>query len=144
MSIIQIPGTIVSAMMQSAEVSYPYECCGLLIGQKTQNGNFIVSKIVSSPNVAQGNHTKSFEVDPQIRFNVMRKLSDGQKSIIGHYHSHPDHTSEPSKKDFDMALEPEMVWLIVAVENGIAQRPQANIVDLLKKRFQKIKIHEFN
>ena len=144
MSIIQIPSAIVSAMMQAAEVAYPNECCGLLIGQNIQDNSFIISETASSPNIARGDHRNSFEVDPQVRFNVLHKLSGGKKRIIGHYHSHPDHGSKPSERDFKMALEPEMVWLIVAVENGLAQRPKAHIVDLVKKGFREIKIDEFN
>ena len=135
---------IISEVMQAAEATYPYECCGLLIGQNRQNGSFIINEIVPSPNVTRGNQRDNFEIDPQVRFNVMRKLTGCQKNIIGHYHSHPNRSSNPSKRDFDMALEPKLVWVIIAVKNGLAQRPQAHIVDMVEKRFQEVEIYEFN
>ncbi|NQU59901.1 MAG: M67 family metallopeptidase [Rhodospirillales bacterium] len=138
---IQIPDALVAAICGAAEGTYPEECCGLLIGHKDNGGKFTVSEIAASPNVAKGDHKDRFEVHPQVRFDVMRKLGDGPEQIIGHYHSHPDHAGEPSATDLEMAFEPEMVWLIVAVQNGLAQRPRAHIVDPATTRFREIEVH---
>ena len=141
MSVFLAPDTIISAMMQAAEAAYPQECCGLLIGRQGDDGDFIASQTAPSPNVAKGDHKDSFEVDPQVRFDVMRNLGDGPEKIIGHYHSHPGHAGKPSARDLEMAFEPEMVWLIVAVENGLAQRPRAHIVDPPGAGFEEIELH---
>lgn len=140
MSAIRIPDALVIAMMQAAEAASPRECCGLLIGRGGGNGDFIASGAAPSPNVAKGDHKDSFEIDPQVRFDVMRKLGDGPEKIIGHYHSHPGHAGEPSARDLEMAFEPEMVWLIVAVENGLAQRPRAHIVNPAGTGFREIEL----
>jgi len=139
-NVIRVPDALLSAMMQAAEAAYPQECCGLLVGRQEDGGDFIASETAPSPNVAKGDHTDSFEVDPQIRFDVMRELGDGPEKIIGHYHSHPGHPGEPSARDLEMAFEPEMVWLIVAVENGLAQRPRAHIVDPAGAGFREIEL----
>jgi len=131
-------------MMREAELAFPNECCGLLIGQVLSNGNFIAKKITPSPNIAKENHRDNFELDPQIRFNVMRELRNDSNKIIGHYHSHPNQTGKPSTKDYNMAFEPELIWVIVPLENGLAQRPQAHIVDQIQKRFIEIELQEFN
>jgi proteasome lid subunit RPN8/RPN11 len=144
MSKIQLTSKIVRLMMQEAEMAFPNECCGLLIGQKIHNGDFIASNITPSPNIAKGNLSNSFELDPQIRFNVMRKLANGPEKIIGHYHSHPNQSGKPSTRDLKMAFEPEFIWLIIPVDNGLAQRPQAHIVDQEKKKFCEIKLNEYN
>jgi [CysO sulfur-carrier protein]-S-L-cysteine hydrolase len=139
--VINIPDALVGEIRQAAEVAYPKECCGLLIGSKEKDRTFTVTEIATSPNVAQGDHADRFEVDPQVRFDVMRKLGDGPEQIIGHYHSHPDHAGAPSATDLEMAFEPEMVWLIVSVENGLALRPRAHIVDPATTRFREIELH---
>lgn len=126
---IQVPDALVARMTDAAEDAYPEECCGLLIGRRQETGDFTVTEAVPSPNVAGGDHADSFEVSPQLRFNLMRRLGDGPEQIIGHYHSHPGHPGEPSARDLEMAFEPDMVWLIIAVENGLAQPPRAHIVD---------------
>ena len=78
----------------------------------SKSPKFIRAKIYTS-----GNPAKSFEVDPKLRFDVMREAqsrNDGV-DIIGHYHSHPDGPAAPSAKDLSMAYEPNMVWLICRV-----------------------------
>lgn len=109
---------------QQAEQAYPNECCGLLAGITNADGSITVTRVTPSPNTLTdesggGGHDR-FEVDPQVRFDLMRELNDTPESIIGHYHSHPDHPAEPSKHDLDMALEPNLMWLIVSVSRGSA------------------------
>ena len=105
-----------------AEAAYPYECCGLLAGRHEPDGVITVTRVVPSPNVlkdeAEGGGKDRFEVDPQVRFDLMRAVRDTDEDIIGHYHSHPDHPPEPSQTDIDMAFEPEMYWVIVGVQKG--------------------------
>ena len=143
MSKIQIQRANVIAIMESAEIAYPFECCGLLIGQIKNESNYFVNEFKPSPNVAKGNHKTNFEIDHKIRLKIMKDLRDGPNKVIGHYHSHPNQTSEPSTKDLDMAFEPELVWLIIAVENGEANLPRAYILNKSGKNFQEIELNEF-
>lgn len=105
-----------------AERAYPNECCGLLAGIRIPDGTVTVTRIVPSPNVligedGRGGHDR-FEVDPQVRFDLMRALHGTTENIVGHYHSHPDHPAKPSEHDLDMAFEPDFIWLITAVVKG--------------------------
>ncbi|MCW8916552.1 MAG: M67 family metallopeptidase [Magnetovibrio sp.] len=104
-----------------AEAAYPYECCGLLAGYRDGDGNIIVTQVVSSPNTWVDRQAETgkdrFEVDPQVRFDLMRAIKSANEEIVGHYHSHPDHPAKPSETDLDMAFEPELIWLITSVEN---------------------------
>lgn len=107
-----------ATITRAAEAAYPDECCGLLAGHEIDDG-WRVSRVVESRNVAQGDHADSFEVDPQVRFDLMRALDEaGGERMIGHYHSHPDHPARPSERDRAMAYEPELVWIIVSVADG--------------------------
>ena len=80
--------------------AYPNECCGLIAGTRAVDGTVTVTRIVPSPNVLIGEGAKGgrdrFEVDPQVRFDLMRALQDTAEDIVGHYHSHPDHPAKPS------------------------------------------------
>jgi proteasome lid subunit RPN8/RPN11 len=125
---------------EAAEAAYPEECCGLLVGHSEPSGGRVVMRVVASPNVAKGGARDRFEVDPQVRFNVQRALEDGPECIVGHYHSHPDHPAQPSERDLEMAWEPDLVWLIIAVENGRATETTAHLLDRGEGRFHPMRI----
>jgi len=112
-----------------AERDYPFECCGLLVGTVDDDNAVTVTRVAPSKNMhiaADGDAGQDrFEIYPQLRFDLMRALRDTDEDIVGHYHSHPDHPAEPSVYDLDMAFEPELVWLIVAVANNQSTEPRA-------------------
>jgi len=125
---------------EAAEGAYPEECCGLLVGRSEPSGDRVVMRVVASPNVAKGGARDRFEVDPQVRFDVQRALAGGPERIVGHYHSHPDHPAQPSERDLEMAWEPDLVWLIVAVEDGRATETTAHLLDRGEGRFHPMRI----
>ena len=125
---------------EAAEAAYPKECCGLLVGLSVPSGDRVVRRVVASRNVARGGTGDRFEVDPQLRFDIRRALEDGPERIVGHYHSHPNHAAQPSERDLEMAWEPDMVWLIVAVEDGRVTETKAHLLDRDAGRFRPMKI----
>lgn len=112
---ILLPEGVRTQLMREAEAAYPEECCGLLVGRRRADGSLALDRAVSSANVAAGRHSDRFEVDPRVRFRLTRELAGTASTIVGHYHSHPDHPAEPSATDRAMAFEPELAWLIIAV-----------------------------
>jgi proteasome lid subunit RPN8/RPN11 len=116
-----------------AETTYPEECCGLLVGSRSAS-SITINRAEISPNISgetQGVDTRrSFEVDPCLRLALMRELEGSDDTIIGLYHSHPDHPARPSQHDRDSIWEPELLWLITAVEEGQAGDTTAHIPDL--------------
>ena len=85
----------------------------------TFSGNAIeISEVHPSENLTSHNPAKTFEVDPKLRFDLMRAMQsrDDGTDIIGHYHSHPNGPAEPSATDLSMAYEPQMIWLICGLD----------------------------
>ncbi len=124
---IRIPPALLDAIRRHAAAAWPLECCGLLIGRPGADaagdadlgGDVLVNDRVACRNVA-ADSARAFEVDPQVRFDAERRLRGTADAIVGHYHSHPGGPALPSATDLALAFEPEMVWLIIAVENGEA------------------------
>ena len=114
----------------AAETSYPRECCGLLAGHTDEIGDRLITRVILSRNLSSGDTRDSFEVDPKVRFSLMRDLEQAGngETIVGHYHSHPDCSSAPSSRDLAMAYEPNLVWVILAVHNGIVTETRAYMV----------------
>jgi len=119
-SIISIGALHLDAIKAQAEQAYPQECCGLLVGRLNASGFLSITRVVASANTSNANTADSFEVDPKVRFDVMRDVEHSEDDIIGHYHSHPDHPAKPSQTDINMAFEPEFIWLITSVNTGQA------------------------
>ena len=133
---IQFPREILKRMKTEALEAYPEECCGLLVGTREADGQTTVTKAVPSRNMRTDNPHKRFEVDPRIHFEVLKSTRDTEEKIIGHYHSHPDHPPLPSETDLKMALDPELVWIILGVAkstvsavNAFALRPDGSGFD---------------
>ena len=114
----------------AAENAYPRECCGLLAGHTDEIGDRLITRVVLSRNLSSGDTRDSFEVDPKVRFNLMRNLEQAGngETIVGHFHSHPDSPPVPSSRDLAMAYEPDLVWVIVAVHSGIVTETRAHMI----------------
>lgn len=134
---IVVPDAVVAQIRGEAEAAYPNECCGLLVGWRDA-AQTVVSRARPSPNVTAGDPTETFEVSAQLRFDLMRELEGARETIVGHYHSHPDGPPDPSKQDLEQAWEPDLIWLIVAVDKGVARRPTAHAIDADRRGFRPI------
>lgn len=132
-----VPRALLKRIADAAEAAYPAECCGLLVGTGGRHAR--VTRIAPSPNLAAGRDDR-FEVDPALRLRLMRELRDGPEAIIGHYHSHPDHPAEPSATDLAMAYEPELYWLIAAVQGGQTIQIAAHRPDPSATRFRPVRL----
>jgi proteasome lid subunit RPN8/RPN11 len=108
-----------------AEASPDVEVCGLLLGEGMR-----VERVVSCRNVS-GESARSFELDPQALIAAHRAARAGGPAVIGHYHSHPSGSAEPSERDAAAARGGE-VWMIVtsseirawlANDDGFARLP---------------------
>ncbi|MEX2311784.1 MAG: M67 family metallopeptidase [Rhodospirillales bacterium] len=114
---IHLPDVFAQAIRAHAIRDYPHEACGLLSGTHHPDGNISINGAHESRNVTGRDRKTGFEIDPKLRFDVMRALEarDDGTEIIGHYHSHPDHPAEPSATDLSMTYEVDFIWLICAV-----------------------------
>lgn len=111
-------GSCLERIASAAERAYPEECCGLLIGRR--ENVLRVTAVAESDNVAPSQRTRRFEVDPALRFSLMRRLRGSCDDIVGHYHSHPEASAAPSAYDASLVFEPDLIWVIVAVAAGQA------------------------
>ncbi len=122
-----IPNDLKSQIAEIAEQAFPHECCGLLAGTDgPTQGAVRVTRVVPAANVTEGRAEDSFEVDPQVRFDLMRALDGTDERIVGHFHSHPGGPALPSATDLKMAYETDLIWVIVSVMDGRATDVRAH------------------
>lgn len=100
------------AIEQHGRETYPHECCGALLG----DGDRVVATH-PLPNVTTEGPRRRFRIDDQDYLASERQASAAGLSLLGFYHSHPDHPAEPSQYDLDHAW-PTFVYPIVSVVGG--------------------------
>lgn len=93
-------------LLAAAAASPAREICGLLFGQPDR-----IARAEPAANVAASPHD-TFEIDPRALFAALRAERAGGDRLIGHYHSHPNGSAEPSVRDLAGA-EPGRYWLIL-------------------------------
>jgi proteasome lid subunit RPN8/RPN11 len=120
-SAIVIPGNIYVQIEREGIAAYPNECCGLLIGRDV-DGSRRVEKLVPMDNVFDADEQyHRFTIDPLALAKADEDASKEGRSVIGFYHSHPDHPAIPS--EYDRTHVPPWSFyshVIVAIEKGSA------------------------
>ena len=94
--------------------TYPHECCGALLGE----GDRVIATH-PLPNVTTEGPRRRFRIDDKDYLASERQASAAGLSLLGFYHSHPDHPAVPSQYDLDHAW-PTFVYPIVSVMAGEA------------------------
>ena len=114
------------ALADLAEASFPAEACALLIGRRGPGLHYRITRVEPSRNQA-ADPGRGFEIDPGLRIGLQRELRRGLEQIVGVWHSHPNGRPEPSAADAAMIFEPDLCWLITAVEQGQALQTEAYV-----------------
>ena len=106
---------IVSTQMESAaKKAYPCECCGILVGKKSEKGEIEVSEIREASNQFHGQKSVHFQIDPLFIYHLEQEIEARGLEIVGVYHSHPDCPAILSKED-EKYMVPGLVYVIMSV-----------------------------
>ena len=105
----------------------PDEACGLLVGRK-QGASHTVTEVHVSRNIAAEPRHR-FEVDPGLRLRLQRQARERCERVIGVFHSHPGGEPAPSETDRASIWEPDLIWLITGVHDGVAGQTKAFMAD---------------
>ena len=102
------------------EETYPYECCGALLG-RVEADTRIASATVRCRNMRADSASDRYEIDPAEAVRIQRDARTRGLDIIGFYHSHPDHPAYWSPTDLAEAYWLGCSYVITSIENGQAQ-----------------------
>jgi proteasome lid subunit RPN8/RPN11 len=109
-----------AALRRHGEETYPYECCGVLLG-KFEDDARVVTAIVPCGNTRDDSPHNRYNIDPRDLVRIQREGRERGLDIVGFYHSHPDHTSRWSPTDLAEAHWIGCSYVITSVEKGKAQ-----------------------
>jgi proteasome lid subunit RPN8/RPN11 len=92
---------------------YPHEVVGILAGQQTGETSRVTA-IAALVNERSDSAHNRYEVSGLTLMKAERTLEAEGHTILGYYHSHPDHPAKYSEYDRDHAL-PNLSYVICAV-----------------------------
>ena len=111
----KITDALLKQIYTHAESTYPFECCGFLLGSFDDGG--FVHRVRQATNQSP-NRTKRFLISEKEFGLAQLDAEEIGLDVIGFYHSHPDWPAIPSQTDIDFAWA-GMFYLIVSVHEGM-------------------------
>lgn len=138
-----IPKKLFDRMTRHLEAGYPYEACGILIGEvddSTHPNNrrvhdvILVANAWDEVNERESRHNR-YLISPDEYVKADREASKRGLDIVGVFHSHPDHPSQPSEMDRSQAW-PGMSYVIVSVCDGKATTAQSWLLRDTREAFE--------
>ncbi len=116
---LKLTAEIAERIRAHAAESYPYECCGALVGRGRAEAREVLD-ILRLANRREDSPKNRYA----IRSDDVRRAElfarDRKVELLGWYHSHPDAPARPSDYDREHAW-PWYSYLIVSVDQGEAR-----------------------
>jgi proteasome lid subunit RPN8/RPN11 len=119
MSTVHLTAAVYAEIRQHGEHTYPYECCGALLGTPTADG-WSIQVAVPAGNTRTDSAHNRYQISPIELIKIERMARTQGLSIAGFYHSHPDHLAQWSQTDLTEAHWLGCAYIITAIEKGHA------------------------
>ena len=103
-------------IIADAVQTFPHECCGFLFGHEKGNERYVTA-IQAVHNVSDEDQRRRFRIEPRDYMKAERYADETQTTLLGIYHSHPNHPAVPSETD-RVAAQPFFSYVIVSVMDG--------------------------
>lgn len=118
--ILQLTQQLLTQIHAHGEQAYPEEGAGFLLGTSSDNGTRAVQGILPLGNSReeQARHNR-YLITPEDYLKAELAADKLGLSLIGVFHSHPDHPNRPSEFDREWA-QPYFSYVITSVQSGRA------------------------
>lgn len=115
METIFIKETPLSVIYQDGKDTFPNECCGFMYGTETEGR--VIEEAIPVINSKEGDQRRRFEISPFDYMKAEQYALKNNLTLLGVYHSHPNHPAIASKHDLAKAM-PYFSYVIVSVMDG--------------------------
>ncbi len=120
-----ITQTLFDEIERHGRDAYPEECVGALIGMVAGGGSErTVERLFPIDNRSGENRKRRYLVSPLDYLAAERAADAAGKTLLGFYHSHPEHPAEPSATDLAWA-QPNFVYIIMSIRRSGDAAPAA-------------------
>jgi proteasome lid subunit RPN8/RPN11 len=143
MAILVLPESIARLIEAEGVRHYPEECCGILIGRDV-NASRRIEEIRPVNNAFDADRLHDrFLISPQAIYQTEKELENSGRTIVGFYHSHPDHPARPSDYDREHAW-PFYSYVIVSIAAAQAVDMTSWVLDETSHSFRRQDIQEIS
>jgi proteasome lid subunit RPN8/RPN11 len=104
-------------MIEDAVSTFPDECCGFMFGREETDGTRLILDVLVVDNSKEGDKRRRFAISPQDYMTAEQHALDHDWTLLGVYHSLPNHPAVPSEHD-RVAAQPFFSYLIISVLNN--------------------------
>lgn len=134
-------------MTSHAEREFPFECCGFIIGDASDEvrpiRNIQNERHAADPAMFQRDARTAYLMDPKEQLGVLQEIDRRNLKLKAVYHSHPDHDAYFSATDRARACSfdptgpdyPETAYIVMSVRDGKFAAAAAFVWDVLEKDF---------
>ncbi len=127
MSTLHLPRSVFDDLRAHGEETWPQECCGALLGRAIQGGGqeggpdgWQVDSLVRAVNARTDSPRNRYQISPANLAGIVLEARNRGLEIAGFYHSHPDHSAQPSSTDLAEAYWLGCSYVITEVTQGKA------------------------
>jgi proteasome lid subunit RPN8/RPN11 len=117
---LKITSAVLEQIRNHGEETYPFECCGVLLGEFDEAGDKSVASIVACENTRVDSPENRYHISPAELVRIQREAALSGTDIVGFYHSHPDHPAHWSATDLAEAHWTGCSYVITGIEKGRA------------------------
>jgi len=107
---IYIAKKLFEEMIEHSKREFPNEACGILSGSQGR-----VTRVYEMTNSDKSPET--FFMDPREQLKVMKDIRNRSEEMLGIYHSHVASEAYPSSHDVELALYPEVSYVIISIKD---------------------------
>lgn len=121
---LQIPQDIQAQIRAHGEAAYPHEGAGFLLGRADGEGRSVIN-ILPAENAREdtARHNR-YLLGPEQMLLAETTAQRLGLDVVGVFHSHPDHPSQPSEFDREWAL-PFFSYIITSITQGKADETRS-------------------
>lgn len=124
-----------SKMKKHAIEVFPNECVGAMIGYfDTQKRIKVAQKIIRVENSESKNKKRRFSITNDDYKELEDYCEQTNMTLLGFYHSHPNHPAIPSETDLNYAW-PNFSYIIVSIYDWIFKDAKSFELDLETNQF---------
>ena len=140
-STIKLEKQVVEYINKHGLEAFPNECCGFLFGDESDGRAInIAQRVVNSK---EGDQRRRFEISPMDYMKAERFALENNTTLLGIYHSHPNHPAIASEHDLAKAM-PYFSYIIISVmEDNVADIKSWKLKDE-ERAFQEEQVEIFS